>query len=155
METGVLNSLEKLYITQVATVNSLVFKYIHTCACVCVCVYICIFFMHIYLPLNTSRMWHKVKFKQSITGLNSEFSFSKTGCHNTVEEPSLPNYYPIDGVRIIGFLRVLVLRKMQTASSRIWSWVSMSISSDGNYDTMNIYIYIYIYIWRERERLNR
>ena len=24
-------------------------------------------------------MWHKVKFKQSFTGLNSEFSFSFTG----------------------------------------------------------------------------
>ena len=31
----------------------------------------------IYQPLRSGRMWHKVKFfKRSLTGLNSEFSFS-------------------------------------------------------------------------------
>ena len=32
---------------------------------------------HIYQPLRSGRIWHKVKFfKRSLTGLNSEFSFS-------------------------------------------------------------------------------
>ena len=32
--------------------------------------------IHIYQPLRTDRIWHKVIFKRSLTGLNSEFSFS-------------------------------------------------------------------------------
>ena len=31
---------------------------------------------HIYQPLRSGRIWHKVNFKWSLTGLNSEFSFS-------------------------------------------------------------------------------
>ena len=31
---------------------------------------------HIYQPLRSGRIWHKVIFKRSLTGLNSEFSFS-------------------------------------------------------------------------------
>ena len=61
-------------------------------------------------------------FKQSLTGLNSEFSFSLTSCLTKAEEPSLPYYLPIAGGRIIGFIpfpRVLVLCKMQLVSSRI------------------------------------
>ena len=30
----------------------------------------------IYQPLRSGRIWHKVNFKRSLTGLNSEFSFS-------------------------------------------------------------------------------
>ena len=51
-------------------------------------------------------------FKHSLTGLNSEFSFSQTSCHTKAKEPSLPYYLPIAGGRIIGFIpfpRVLVL----------------------------------------------
>ena len=61
-------------------------------------------------------------FKQSLTGLNSEFSFSKTSCLTKAEEPSLSNYLPIAGGRIIGFIpfpMVLVLCEMQSVSSRI------------------------------------
>ena len=32
--------------------------------------------IHIYQPLRSGRIWHKVIFKRSLTGLNSEFSFS-------------------------------------------------------------------------------
>ena len=32
-------------------------------------------------------------FKQSLTGLNSEFSFSYTSCLTKAEEPSLPYYF--------------------------------------------------------------
>ena len=39
-------------------------------------------------------MWHKVNFKQSLTGLNLEFSLSLTGSHIKVKEPNLPIIYP-------------------------------------------------------------
>ena len=61
-------------------------------------------------------------FKRSLTGLNSEFSFSKTSCLTKAEEASLSYYLPIAGGRIIGFIpfpRVLVLCEMQSVSSRI------------------------------------
>ena len=61
-------------------------------------------------------------FKRSLTGLNSEFSFSYTSCLTKAEEPSLPYYLSIAGGRIIGFIpfpRVLVLCEMQSVSSKI------------------------------------
>ena len=51
-------------------------------------------------------------FKRSLTGLNSEFSFSWTSCLTKAEKPSLLYYLPIARVRIIWFIsfpRVLVL----------------------------------------------
>ena len=50
-------------------------------------------------------------FKRSLTGLNSEFSFSLTSCLTMAEEPTLSYYLPIAGGRIgfIPFPRVLVL----------------------------------------------
>ena len=42
-------------------------------------------------------------FKRSLTGFNSEFSFSKTSCLTKAEKPSLSYYLPIAGGRIIGF----------------------------------------------------
>ena len=78
-------------------------------------------------------------FKRSLTGLNSEFSFSLASCLTKTEEPSLPYYLPIAGGRIIGFIllpRVLVLCEMQSASSRIWTRVAVSISYDDNHYTM-------------------
>ena len=75
-------------------------------------------------------------FKWSLTGLNSEFSFSWTSCLTKAEEPSLPYYLSIAGGIIIGFTpfpRVLVLCEMQSASSRIR--VAVSISYDDNHYT--------------------
>ena len=43
-------------------------------------------------------------FRQSLTGLNSEFFFSSTGCHTKVEDLRLPNYLPIAEGRRIGFI---------------------------------------------------
>ena len=77
-------------------------------------------------------------FKQSLTSLNSEFSFFYTSCLTKAEESSLPYYLPIAGGRIIGFIlfpRVLVLCEMQSVSSRIWTRVAMSISYDNNHYT--------------------
>ena len=74
--------------------------------------------------------------KRSLTGLNSEFSFSLTSCLTKAEEPSLSYYLTIG--RIIGFIpfpRVLVLCEMQSASSRIWTRVAVSISYNDNHYT--------------------
>ena len=75
-------------------------------------------------------------FKRSLTGLNSEFSFSYTSCLPKTEELSLSYYLPIAGGRIIGFIpfpRVLVLYEMQSVSSTIWTRVTVSISYDDKY----------------------
>ena len=67
-------------------------------------------------------------FKRSLTGLNSEFSFSQTSCLTKAEEPSLPYYLPIAGGRIVGFIpfpRALVLCEMQSVSSKIWTRVAV------------------------------
>ena len=78
-------------------------------------------------------------FKRSLTGLNSEFSFSSTSCLAKAEEPSLSYYLPIAGGRIIGFIpfpRVLVLCEMQSVSSRIWTRIAVFISyGDNDYTT--------------------
>ena len=74
--------------------------------------------------------------KRSLTGLNSEFSFSYTSCLTKAEEPSLPYYLPIAGGRIFGFTpfpRVLVLCEIQSVTSRIWTRVAVSISYDDNH----------------------
>ena len=92
-------------------------------------------------------------FKRSLTGLNSEFSFSLTSCLTKAEEPSPPYYLPIAGGRIFGFIpfpRVLVLCEMQSVRSRIWTCVAVSISCDDNHyttgTTCKIRLQI-IYIW--------
>ena len=82
-------------------------------------------------------------FKQSLTGLNSEFSFSYTSCPTKAEELSLPYYLLIAGGRIIGFIPLLcemqiigfipLLCEMQSISSRIRTRVAVSISYDENH----------------------
>ena len=91
-----------------------------------------------YLPLPPLKqdMIQGQSFKQSLTGLNSEFSFSLTSCLTKAEERSLPYYLPIAGGRIIGFIpfaSVLVLCEMQ---SKILTHVAVSISYDDNHYTM-------------------
>ena len=91
-------------------------------------------------------------FKRSLTGLNSEFSFSCTSCLTKAEEPSLPYYLPIGGGRIIGFIpfpRVLVLCEMQSVLSRIWTLVAVSISYNDNHYTMGISSFWVVYSWFE------
>ena len=66
-------------------------------------------------------------FKRSLSGLNSEFSFSWTSCLIEAEEHSLPYYLAIACGRIIGFIpfpRVLVLCEMHSVSSRIWTCIT-------------------------------
>ena len=92
-------------------------------------------------PFRSGRIWQMSIFKRSLTGLNSEFSFSKTSCLNKAEEISLSYYLPIAGGRIIGFIpfpRVLVLCEMQSVSSRIWTRVAVFISYDDNHYTISL-----------------
>ena len=75
-------------------------------------------------------------FKQILTGLNSEFSFSKISCLTKVKEPSLPYYLPIaEGwlIEFIHFPKVLMLCEMLSVSSRIWTGVAVPISYDDNH----------------------
>ena len=93
-----------------------------------------------YLSSPSALAEHDTRsiFKWSLTGLNSEFSFSYTSCLTKAEDPSLSYYLPIAGGRIIGFIpfpRVLVLCEMQSVSSRIWTRVAVSISYDDNHYT--------------------
>ena len=77
-------------------------------------------------------------FKRSLTGLNSEFSFSWTSFLTKAEELSLPYYLPIAGRGVIGFIPfpgVLVLCEMQSVSSRIRTRVAVSLSYDDNHYT--------------------
>ena len=99
-----------------------------------------IIYTYIYIYVPTPPLGDHVNFfKRCLTGLNSEFTFSKTSCLTKAEEPSLLYYLPIAGGRIIGFipiLRVLVLCEMQSVSSSIWTRVAVSISYDDNHYTM-------------------
>ena len=109
-----------------------------------VCLWMTIYtyiYIHQALCSDTSSI-----FKQSLTGLNLNFSFSWTSCLTKAEELSLSYYLPIAGGRIIGFIpfpRVLVLCEMQSVSSRILTCVAVSISYDDNPYTTYIYIVIY------------
>ena len=89
-----------------------------------------------YLP--TPPFGHNMtQFKQSLTGLNSIFLLLDK-LLTKAEELSLPYYLPIAGGRIIGFIpfpKVLVLCEMQSASSRIWTRIAVSISHDDNHYT--------------------
>ena len=95
--------------------------------------------LHIYpTPPLGQDMTQGQFFKRSLTGLNSEFSFSYTSCFTKVEEPSLSCYLPIAGGRIIGFIpfpRVLVLCEIQSVSSRIWTHVAVFISNNDKHYT--------------------
>ena len=111
-------------------------------ACICVLYYICDCDWYAYSIFTnaSSRTGYDTRsiFKWSLTGLNSEFSFSYTRCRTKAEKPSLPYYLPIDGGRIIGFIPfpiVLVLCEMQSVSSKIWTRVAVSISYDDNHYT--------------------
>ena len=92
----------------------------------------------IYQPLHLGRIWHKLNFfKRSLTGFNSE-----TNCLTKAVESSLSYYLPIPRGRIIGFIPfpVLVLREMQSVSSRIWTRVTVSIAYDDSHYTTGTWL---------------
>ena len=99
-------------------------------------------------PLLGQDMTQGQFFKWSLTGLNSEFSFSYTSCLTKAGEPSLSYYLPIAWGRIIGFIpfpRVLVLCEMQWVLSRNWTRIAVSISCDNNHYTTGTSILLEIY----------
>ena len=115
-------------------------------------------YINIYHHLRSGRIWHKVNFfKRSLTGLNSEFSFSSTSYLTKTEVPSLSYYLPIAGRRIIGFIpfpRILVRCEMQSVSSRIWTRVAVSISYDDNHYTtgtssLSLFFFFFFYIFEK------
>ena len=88
-------------------------------------------------------------FKRSLTGLNSEFSFSLTSSLTKAEETSLSCYLPIAGGIIIGFIpfpRVLVQCEMPSVSSRIWTRVTVSISYNDNHYTTGTSNELFVYV---------
>ena len=82
-------------------------------------------------------------FKRSLTGLNSEFSFSETSSLTKAEEPS-PSYYLSRIIRFIPFPMVLVLCEMRSVLARIWTHVAVPISYDDNRYTGGTSIYFTI-----------
>ena len=74
---------------------------VYVCTCVCVYVFLCICrCVCMYLLTNPSTRAGcdtRSMFKWSLTGLNSEFSFSLTGCLIKAKEPDLPHYLPLVG----------------------------------------------------------
>ena len=70
----------------------------------------------------------------STTGLNWEFSFSKTGRLAKTKELSLSYYLPIAAGEDMDLClsRELARSEMQTASSRIWTRIACSISYHDN-----------------------
>ena len=108
----------------------------NVCVCMSVyiyaCVYVCLH-IYIYLPNLSEQAGCDTSsiFKQSITGLNLEFSFFQTGCHTKVKEISLPCFLLKAGERTVGiipFSRILLPCEIETASSWIWTRVTGSIS---------------------------
>ena len=69
--------------------------------------------MYVFIqPVNMSRMQHKVILKCSLTGFEIRVLFLGWLPYTKVKEPSLLDYLPIAGGKIIGFipfLRSLVL----------------------------------------------
>ena len=51
-------------------------------------------YVYIPTPLHEEDVKRKQFFKHSLTDLKSEFSFSLTGCHTKVKEPSFPCCLP-------------------------------------------------------------
>ena len=83
---------------------------------------------YIYLsnPYAQTGCDTRSNFKRILIGLNSEFSFSKAGCHVKVKEPSLHNYLSIARGRIVRCIPFLC--EILTTSSRIWTQVTVSIA---------------------------
>ena len=86
--------------------------------------------LHIFIqPSHTIR----IRNKRRLTGLNSEFSFSKIGCYTKVKDPCLPHHWPIAVERILEFIllpSVFVLWEIQTTFTKTCTWVTVFISND-------------------------
>ena len=114
--------------------------------------YVCI-----YQHLRTSSMPHKVYFMRNLTGLNSEFSYCKTGGCTKAKEISLP-YYFTHGWKENSWINPKGFSAMRNANSIIKDvlnlgrcfpflrWLSIILNPSAFSLSLAIYIYIYIYI---------
>ena len=89
------------------------------------CWFHCSTAIFIYLPSFCSRARSNTRsvFKQSLSDLNSEIFFSKTGCYTKDNASSLHSNLLIDGERIVGCIpcpRVFALCEMQKDLFTIW-----------------------------------
>ena len=78
--------------------------------------------MYLPTPLHEQEVTQGQFVKGSFTGLKSEFSFSKTGCHTKAKEPSLLYFLSIAGKKLLGFMLlpgILALCEMCTDLFRI------------------------------------
>ena len=92
-------------------------------------------------PYHINRMWHKVCFSSRVQQVwIQSFPSLRAVTIPSLKGPVCPTMLPIAGGRIIGFIpfpSILVLCEMQTASSRIWTQVAISITYYNIYYTMN------------------
>ena len=116
-------------------------------------------YIYIYIYLTTPLLGQDMTQGQFLSGVWTQSFPSRLVALTKAEEPSMPDYLPIAGWRIIGFIpfpRVLVLCEMQSVSSRIWTCVAVSISyDDNNYTTGTSMIYWYISITKKKIRAFR
>ena len=77
---------------------------LYVCVCILFLMWLCVY-MYVFTNLS-SRAGCDIGsiFKQSLTDLDLEFSFSMTDRLTKAEEPSLPSCLPIAGRRIWGFI---------------------------------------------------
>ena len=96
---------------------------------------------HIYQPLRSGQIWHKVNFKAWFT----RFEFR---VFLLLDELSHQGWRTQSALLLIGFIpfsKVLVLREMQPATSRIWTRIAVSISDDDNHYTTGTSNLYYLY----------
>ena len=79
---------------------------------------------------------------RSTKGLNSEFSFSKTGCHTKIKEPNLTNYSTIVGDRIVRFIQCFTVVETKQLPFRSFPFISFSHISDYSWEIVNILTYL-------------
>ena len=79
----------------------------------------------VHLPTSSASAGYETRsiFKVKFNGFSSEVFFSKKGCNNELKSYSLPHYLLKTKEGVVGygnlFSKVLALREMQTALSRI------------------------------------
>ena len=118
-ETQITSS--KIWTQQFIFIHSLTHTLTHTHICI---------YIYVSIPPHAQDATRGLLFKQSLTGLNAEFSFSQT--ISRLKSSVCPTILPIAGRMIVGFIplaRVSVLCSKQIAMSSIY-----------------IYIYMYIYM---------
>ena len=123
--------------------------YIHVYIYIYIYIYINFRYWYIYIPNPSahSRFNNKSVFKQSLTCLNLELSFSWPSCNTRVKESSLPYYLTIAGERIIGFMpyTCCFVGCCFEDLFHIVHDIHIQLALNKTHTHTHIYIYIYIY----------